>query len=297
VKACNVVLVFMVLTGCARGVGQGVPQPEQDLTVWNEFAALLEAAPFPGERIKPYQEGLREATLRVLEVMRQQARWQEWTRTPEVFRVGQQIHYVLPLTFDSGTDSYSFSFLMEQGSWYLQHVEGIQLRLDNLGPLPVSEFPDLPEETKAWMRAEVDATHDVWLYRTIAAERGADVALTWLLDGAGYALAGRAWIPFVSPEEAFVLYACWEQSRLRGNSMTLELLQQDEAVIRMRPMWFQLYQISGHLRQQIEPAEYRRLFEARWRDRARHGGWSVEFSYDGNDVVLHLGRRSEGQRE
>jgi hypothetical protein len=293
-KACYVTLVLVVLTGCARGADQGQPQPEQDLAVWTEFAALLEVAPFPGERIRPYQEGLHEANLRVLEIMRQQARWDEWKRTPEVFRVGQQVHYVLPLTFDSGTDTYSFSFLMDGRSWYFQHVEGIQLRLDNLGPLPVSEFPDLAEETKAWMRAEVDATRDVWLYRTVAEERGADVALAWLLDGAGYALAGRAWIPFVTPEQAFVLYACWEQSRLRGNSVTLELLKRDKAVIRMQPMWFQLYENSGHLRQQIQPAEYRRLFEARWMDRARHGGWSVDFSYDGSEVALHLERLSGG---
>jgi hypothetical protein len=293
-KAWYLTLALVALTGCARGVAHGPPQSGQDLGVWTEFAALLEAASFPGERIKPYQEGLREANLRVLEIMRQQARWDEWRRPPEVFRVGQRIHYVLPLTFDSGTDTYSFSFLMEGGRWYFQHVEGIQLRLDNLGPLPVSDFPDLPEETKAWMRAEVDATRDVWLYKTIAAERGADAALTWLLDGAGYALAGRAWIPFVSQEQAFVLYACWEQSRLRGNKVTLELLQEDEAVVRMRSMWFQLYEISGHLRQQIEPGEFRRIFEARWRDRARHGGWSVDFRYDGNDVVLYLERLSDG---
>jgi hypothetical protein len=60
----------------------------------------------------------------------------------------------------------------------------------------------------------------------------------------------------------------------------------------MRSMWFQLYEISGHLRQQIDPAEFRRIFEARWRDRARHGGWNVDFRYDGDDVVLYLERLS-----
>jgi len=97
-------------------------------------------------------------------------------------------------------------------------------------------------------------------------------------------------VPFVAPERAFVLYLCWEQANLRGNDVTLERLDDTEAVVRMRPMYFLLYDRTAHLKQQIPFEDYRRLFEHRWEDRATSAGWQIEFSYEGEECVFHLRR-------
>ncbi len=283
-------LIAAGLAACATTRAPAPVAPQPELATWREFVALLQAGPFPAERVRPYRPELLESNLRALEIIRQEAGAGELKRAPEVFRVGQQLHYLLPLTLKSGKATYTFSFLVDGGRWYFQHLDAITIRLDRIGSLPVWSFPDLPEDTKAWMRAEYDVTRQVWLYRTLAAEKGADEARRWLTDGAGYALAARVWIPFVSPERAFVLYLCWEQANLRGSSVTLERLEDNEATVRFTPAWFLLYRITGHLRQQIAFDEYRDLFEFLWRDRARNAGWNVEFSYAGDEVVMHLRR-------
>ncbi len=283
-------LVAAGLVGCASAStpAPGVPQP--DLAVWREFVTLLQAGPFPADRVRPYRPELLEPNLRFLEVIREQADPRELRRTPEVFRVQRQLHFLLPLELGGTRGTYTFSFLLDGDRWYYQHLDAIAIRLDRLGPLPVSSFPDLPEDRKAWMRAEGEVTKQVWLYNTIAAEKGVEEARRWLSDGAGYALAARVWIPFVEPTRAFVLYLCWEQANLRGEQVTLERLDDDAAVVRFTPAWFRLYRITGHLRQQIAFEDYRAIFEHIWRDRATNGGWSVDFSYAGDEVVLHLRR-------
>lgn len=285
-------LAAMFLVSNSVSIAQDTPLDE--MTVWREFVTFLRSAPFPSERVRPYQEGLREAVLRYLAIIRAQARSEELRSTPEIFRVGQQIHYVLPLTLDGNVATYTFSFVLDGGRWFFQHLEAIQLRLDTIGSLPVSSFPDVPEATKAWIRAEQDATRDVWLYNTLVPEKGKDAALSWFRDGAGYALAAKSWVPFIAPERAFILYACWEQANLRGNGITLEVLTADAAVIRMASQWFKLYDVTAHLRQQIKLEDYRSLFEDRWRDRARAAGWIVSFAYLGSEVVLRFRRQSRG---
>ncbi len=290
-------LVGAGLWACASGSTPAPAVPQPDLAVWREFVTLLQAGPFPADRVRPYQPELLESNLRSLEDIRQQADPRELKRTPEVFRVGPQLHYLLPLKLKDGKATYTFTFLVDGDRWYYQHLDAIAIRLDRLGSLPVSSFPDLPEGTKAWMRAEYDVTRQVWLYRTLAAEKGGAEARKWLTDGAGYALAARVWIPFVSPERAFVLYLCWEQANLRGSSVTLERLEDNEATVRFTPAWFLLYRITGHLRQQIAFDEYRGLFEYLWRDRASNAGWNVEFSYAGDEVVMHLRRAPPGAKQ
>ncbi len=289
-KPWVVALFAAVALGCASAPPARNTAAQPDLAVWHQFLALLRAGPFPAERIRPYDEGLRESNLRVLEKIRREASPRELARTPEVFRVGQQIHYLLPLTLNEGKATYTFTFVLDGDRWYYQHLDAIAIRLDRLGPLPVSKFPDLPEATKGWMRAESDVTKQVWLYKTVAAEKGPDEARRWLNDGAGYALTARVWIPFVEPGRAFVLYLCWEQANLRGNAVSLERLDEDEAVVRFTPEWFLLYRIAGHLRGQIALEEYRRLFESIWQDRAANAGWRVDFAYRGDEVVMHLRR-------
>lgn len=275
---------------CAIGAAAAETHPSADVEIWSEFVDLLRSAPFPGDRLRPYHEALREPMLGFLDAMREAADWEEWGAEPQAFRVDDRVHFLIPLTYDGGRATYCFSFLAEGGEWYFQHLESISLRLDALGELPVSEFPDLPEPTKAWMRAEIDVSREVWLYNMLAGEKGRDAALEWFRDGAGYALAARSWIPFASPERAFVLYACWEQANLRGNALVLEKLGDDEAVIRLTPLFLVLYEKTAHLRQQIAYDDYVRLFEFRWRDRAASAGWDVEFLYDDDECVMQLRR-------
>jgi len=133
----------------------------------------------------------------------------------------------------------------------------------------------------------------VSLYTSLAAEKGEAAALAWFRDGAGYALAARTWIPFVAPASAFILYLCWEQANLRGNDVVLERLDDDSAVVRIRPLWFQLYERTGHLKVQITRDAYRALYESRWRDRAAAAGWDVDIEYSGGDCIFRFVRRSQ----
>jgi hypothetical protein len=155
-------------------------------------------------------------------------------------------------------------------------VEGIRLRLDRIGALPCSVFPDLPDEQKAWIRAELETSKQVYLFNYLAQEKGQDFAYNWLRDGAGYALAARAWVPFEPPHRAFIFYLCWEQSHLHGGKVTLHRLNDREALVELEPLYFQLYQRTGHLKLQISQVDYRRLFETLWEDRARHAGWQLK---------------------
>ena len=286
----TVSLGVALLLACVTAGSAGAAASASDMAVWHEFVDLLRAQPFPTERVRPYREELREPLLGFLGMMREQAEWEEWSREPDVFRAGDRVHFVLPLTFSGETASYCFSFTIQGDEWYFQHLEGIYLRLDELGPLPVSNFPDLPDATKAWMRAELDVSRDVWLYNTLVDEKGRESALDWFRDGAGYALAARSWVPFVSPERAFVLYLCWEQANLRGNALVLEVLGENEAQVRFTPMYLLLYEKTAHLSQQITFEDYLGLFEFRWRDRAANAGWGIEFSYAGAECVMRFHR-------
>lgn len=283
--------VILALVLAIAVSGHAAAQPET--SIWPEFVDMLRSESFPVERVRPYREELREPVLGFLSTMREQANWDEWAVDPDVFTVDDRVHFVVPLTFGGDMATYCFSFLIEDGEWFFQHLEAIALRLDQLGPLPVSEFPDLPEPTKAWMRAEIEVSREIWLYNMLTQERGRDAALDWFRDGAGYALAARSWVPFVSPEQAFVLYVCWEQSNLRGNEVTLERLSDSEAVVRLLPMYFLLYERTAHLRQQIPFDEYRDLYKFRWNDRASSAGWDIQFVYEGPEITMRLTRGTE----
>jgi hypothetical protein len=261
-----------------------------DDRVWTEFVALLQAGEFPGQVVAPYREELRQPLLGFLETMRAKADWKEWCAEPEVIRAGDQVHFLLPLTFDGATGSYCFSFAIRDGAWFFQHLEAITLRLDRLGPLPATEFPDLPEPDKVWIREELQVSRDVWLLNSLAAEKGHEAALEWFRDGDGYALAARSWVPYATPREAFILYVCWEQANLRGSGVVLERLDAERAIVRLRPLCFALYERSAHLKQQIGPEDFRALFEFRWQDRARGAGWDLRISYEGSDCALEFTR-------
>jgi len=252
---------------------------------WRDFVALLRSAEFPPDRIRPYDELLREPLRTFLSAMRAQASPSDLQQEPETHRVGDHVHYVLPLTLGEETASYCFTFVLEGDEWHFRHVESITIRLDQVSP-PTSTFPDLSDEQKHWMREEWRVTELVRLYSFLAQERGPEFALNWFRDGAGYALAARTWVPFVPPAQAFVLYLCWEQVHLHGSEVTLEELSDERATVRLRPLTFALYERTGHLRQQIGFEDYRRLFETVWEDRAQAAGWELGITYAEGECVF-----------
>jgi hypothetical protein len=101
-----------------------------------------------------------------------------------------------------------------------------------------------------------------------------------LLDGAGYALAAKTWVPFFPSHRAFMLYLCWEQSRLRENQVILEKLTDQEAIVKLKTHFFFLYKRTGHLKEQIPFEDYRRIFETIWQDRATNAGWNLKITYE-----------------
>ncbi len=272
-----------------------------DLAIWSDFLhALRSGGMADSSRYRTYDPALRAPMMAMLETLRGMLVWDSCTVAPEVVRVGDQVHFIVPLVLrekgatDRGT--FCFTFVGRPERWYFQHLESILLRLDRIGPAPVSVFPDLPEEQKAWMRDELQTSADITHYVTLAREKGRDAAQRWFWDGAGYALAARAWVPFVPPERAFILYLCWEQANLRGQKVTLEALDDTTARVRLTPRYFELYRRAAHLRTQVGEAEYRELFESIWTDRATQGGWRLAFTYEGDDCVFRFTRLSRNQR-
>ena len=159
-------------------------------------------------------------------------------------------------------------------------MEGIFIRLDKTPKPPTSDFPDIDADTKAWQREEIYWSEIVRLYLSIAKKNGKPYALDLMKSGPGYFVAAKSWVPFVAPARAFILYLCWNESRLRENLVVLEKLTDLEAVVSMQTHYFFLYKRATHLRQWIPFDEYRQIFETIWQDRAAAAGWALEIKYE-----------------
>jgi hypothetical protein len=282
VLALTAAVLFVILLAVSLRASSppqaGAPK-DRDLAVWKEFVAAMRTGGPGADRVRPYYEELKAPMLGFLRQMREKASWPEWERTPEAHRVGDHVHFLIPLTFDGEKADYCFTFLTEGGGWYFRHLEAITIRLDKTGPLPASKFPDVDETTKAHIREENGWSREVRIFNLLSELKGKPFAFDLFKDGNGYFLSAKTWVPFVEPAQAFILYACWEESNLRGNAVTLEKLDASEAVVRMRPHFFRLYKESAHLAQQIAFEDYRKIFETIWQDRARAAGWSLAIGY------------------
>lgn len=273
----------------------GTTQSYGDLRVWNEFVAAHKKGQVAADKVRPYPEmaPFKETLMRFLSIMREKAVWQEWEATPECYRVGSHLHYLIPLGFDGEKDTYCFTFLVEGEDWYFRHLESITIRLDKIARLPTSEFPDLPELKKAWIRQEKYWSEQVRLFNFLVEEKGKDFAFSWFADGKGYFLAAKSWVPFSPAPKAFILYLCWEQSNLCGNKVTLLKLSDNQATVIMKPIYFELYEAAAHLEQQISFEDYRKIFETKWKDRANKAGWDLNISYDDGECVFRLIRQDK----
>jgi hypothetical protein len=275
----RVVLAVLLLLGSAAAspvAHQG--QAVADDQIWPEFVALLKRGSLDESRLKPAY--VKPATmLQFLSSMRASATWSEWERQPEIYRVGSLVHFVTRLSEGKSTGTYSFTFVVEDGHWFLQHFESIVIRLDRIGALPVSNFPDIGESQKAWMRQENYWSAMLGEFVRKRATVG-DKAYEMFLDGAGYLVQAKTWVPLVAPARAFILFSCWEQSRLHGNEVTLEKLDDREAIVTMDSIFLRLYRQTGHIRERLSEEDYRRIFETIWHDRAAAAGWDVSFAYN-----------------
>lgn len=279
--ARSVLLALVVMAAGVRST-----DAKDNMAVWQEFVASLKDSTMTVERIRPYPGLSAETLLGWLKTLGTEVSAEQWAVAPEMYRVGEHLHclLVLPQT------TFCLSFLIDGDSWYFRHIENVFIRLDRIDSLPASTFPDIAEEQKAWIREEIYWSQQVRFFNTAAAEKGRQAALDMYRDGLGYFLAAKTWVPFVEPRRAFVLYACWELANLRGNSVVLEHLDDTVATIRFkRLLFFELYEHSAHLREQIPLEDYTDLFMTIWRDRASSAGWDLqcEFDRDG-DYVFNL---------
>ncbi len=282
-----VALLCLLVVPGAASPGQQEPSAA-DRRIWPEFVSLLKAGTLDESRLKPAYT--KPATmLQFLNQMRASAKWAEWERAPETYRVGPLVHFVTRLSEGGAAGTYSFTFTTEGGRWFLEHFESIVIRLDQVGTPPVSAFPDISEGQKAWMRQENYWSTMVFLFRQKRETEG-DKAFNMFLDGPGYLVQAKTWVPMVPPARAYILFSCWEQSKLHGNEVTLQKLDDRESVVLIDSMYLRLYRQSGHMRELVSEGDYRRIFEVMWRDRARAAGWDVTFTYDGPRCTLHYTR-------
>lgn len=274
----------------------GSSQQKEDLKVWKEFIQILRSGPFPSDKIRPIEqlgEEFKPNLVRFLDSIRAHAAPDDWTAEPEAVTGEKRVSYIIPWSGGGRKVDYCFSFVTEAGEWYFQHLEAIFIRLDKLGELPASEFPDITEIQKNWAREEIYWSFIISnLYLPVAKEKGDAHALGMLKDGAGYFVGAKSWIPFVSAHKAFILYLCWEQSRLRGNRVELVRLEEKEAVVKIESHFFAIYTRAAHLKQAISIERYKKIFENIWQDRASEAGWDLEIKYSEDYLVTFLFKRS-----
>jgi len=285
-------LLVIATTMIVAGLCVAAEQPG-DLQIWWSFCEALRSGRMADpDRYRTLLPELRQPMMGVLEELRKAFKWEDGGPKPEVFHVGNQVHYLVPLT---PTSTFCFTLVLEGGQWYFQHLENIFIRLDKIGEPPVSSFPDLPEERKAWMRDEIQTHKDVQLFTYLSREKGKEFGLDWFKDGFGYALQAQTWVPFVPPDRAFILYLCWDLSNLRGEPVVLEKLTDEEARVRFAPRAFALYDRTD-IKQQVNIDDYRRLFEVIWLDRAQNAGWDLHISYEKGECVFRFVKQDSKSR-
>jgi hypothetical protein len=251
--------------------------------VWREFVAKLKGGTLTAADMKPEYTTPEQQLVwlrQLKDASDSRKSWADWEAAPKITAVGDRVQVLARVHEGTQYLTFCFFFRIEGGRWYYSHMETIILRLDEISAPPVSQFPDIAEETKAWMREETYwSTIILNIYGPLSKTMGADGVFGLLKDGPGYFVAAKTWVPFLPPPRAFVLWLCWEQSRLRGNPVTLEKLDDGEAIVTIRPLFFQIYKSASHLKNRIAFSEYRRLFETIWTDRAEAAGWAVDFEY------------------
>ncbi len=269
---------------------------DREIGAWRQFVSDLKEGRLTEDRMRPYEE-LRQLAppammMKFLTMMKDKATWKEWEAAPEVHSIGNTIHYLIPLTFDGTKKTFCFTFLLEGSRWYFRHMESITIRLDKIGALPTSRFPDVSDQQKIRIREERRMQAQTDLFNLLSKEKGKEFALGWFRDGAGYFLEAKTWVPFVTPRKAFILYLCWEQSNLQGNDVTLQKLDDNEALVTLEPVYLKLYGQTS-IQQNIGFDDYRRMFETVWHNRADAAGWNLAIEYTGTRCTFNFKAREK----
>jgi hypothetical protein len=258
---------------------------ENDLKIWQEFVTLLHNDQMTVAKIKG-EYASDERLLEFINSIKSRHSYKEMISDPEIFRVENKRHFLISLQEKTTQVDYLFSFIIEDSQWYFNHLEAIFIRLDKIGALPTSEFPDLTENQKIWARNEIRVSKMIQLWSYLKNWRGKEAAFNYFKDGPGFFVGAKTWVPFVPPHKAFILYLCWFQSNLYGNQLALVKLEDNEAVVEMQPLYFLLYSRASHIKPQISWEDYRNLFETIWTDRAEAAGWKLTIEYQENDICI-----------
>jgi len=56
----------------------------------------------------------------------------------------------------------------------------------------------------------------------------------------------------------------------------------------MELIYFGLYKVAAHLKEQISYEDYRQIFETIWQDRAQKAGWELKITYEGDKCLFHF---------
>lgn len=222
-----------------------------------------------------------------------------WLKGPDTLQRREKLTSAPARFFDTGTrvlvildcpdDAYRFHFVREDSRYRLAFMECITLPVDDITELPYSAYKPLPDK-EHHIRCEKEILRTVYFYNKFKALLGREEAVKIFFDGNGEAVGARSWVPFYSDRLAFIAYEAWMESRINGETVILDEFSEERCVLRFRShSWLRMYRVT-HLSTQITYEEYMGLFEAIWRDRAEKSGWTVSFTYDGEDTVLAFGR-------
>lgn len=197
--------------------------------------------------------------------------------------IGETKHIVTACCDDG---QYRFDFLFSDGKWKLCFIECITIPIKVIDEIPFNNFPVMTEH-EIWVRTEKNISRIVYLYNKLKECFGKDQALEWFLDGAGEYLAAKSWIPYFDEKKAFVVYVAWCESRLNGETISIELFEDRNCIIRIKDhLWFKVYNSASHLKPFISDSEYREIFEYIWIDRGKQSGWNIELEYIGTDTLI-----------
>lgn len=278
VKLLTLGLLVLGLSNFASG--------QNEIEIWKEFVSALMNDQITIEKIRPAMDSWKETMLGWLKQIKENYKsLEELEEEPEAFRVDNKIHFIVTLTRGESSRDMIFTFIIEGDEWYFHLLEGMFIRFDKMSPLPVTKFPDMPEDWKLTRREEVKISKQVRLFNFLSEEKGRDFALDWFKDGAAFFLGAQARIPFFKPSKAFILYLCWEQANDIGNDVKLIKLEENEAIVEIGSLYFGLYKATAHLKDQISFENYKKIFESMWYDRAEKAGWNLEISYKDKDCL------------
>ncbi|MBN1388243.1 MAG: hypothetical protein JW965_07335 [Bacteroidales bacterium] len=282
----------LIFTACIFMLFSGICIAQDKTVIWNDFIAQLKNREITTDQIRPMDElgdNFKPVLLGFLDSLRVQASTEDWEVVTEIIEQDDKLLFIFPWSTRFDKTNYCLTFSLDGSDWYIEHLEAIYIRLERYGDLPVSEFPDVDEQTKTWIRQETYWSYIIInFYLPLSKLHGKQYALNLLKDGGGYYMAAKTWVPFLPENKAFILYLCWEQSNLRGNDITLVSLNDSEAVLEMGSYFFALYGVTSHLKNLISYEDYKAIFETIWQDRAKYAGWELKIEYGDNYTVKFI---------